>query len=227
MFFALKAEKAYLSDLNKPLINFYNWLKLDPDTLHTMSSSWDRSKDVYLNIRAKFDTDADDLENAARFFYLNCNCFNGIYRTNRSNKYNVPFAGDRMAKTPSLNEVKYFSHRLKSVDFSCRDFRQAIQINLGPQNFFYIDPPYFVDDRRVFLEYGPQYFSKEDLFDLSDLLDDIDRSGGKFMVSYADCTTARQVFLKWQIDCISLTRNVGGFKKTRRRADELVIRNYQ
>lgn len=226
MHFALGPKSAFISDLNKPLANFYAWLKRDPDGLYELASQWDRTKETYLENRASFDTEGCGLIDAAVFYYLNNNCFNGIYRTNKSNKFNVPFGGQRMPKMPSLLEVRYFSAKLNGADFRCLDFREAIGMNLEPGTFFYIDPPYFVDDRRVFREYGPEYFSKRDLQDLSNLLHEIHAVGAKFMLSYADCELARSVFKGWQSDHIKLTRNVGGFKKSRRQDSELVLRNY-
>lgn len=227
VFFALDAEKSRLSDLNWPLVNFFQWLKHDPEGLHQRSTQWRRDKETYLKIRSGFDTESDTLESAASFFYLNANCFNGIYRTNRKNKFNVPFAGSRMAKTPSYEEFFHFSSRLQRAEFDCCDFRKALTRETTPHHFFYIDPPYFVDDRRVFREYGPEYFSRGDLEELACILTDLDRAGAKFLLSYADCELARKLFGPWEIGHLSLTRNVGGFKSNRKREKELIVTNYE
>lgn len=226
MYFALSPENALLSDLNEPLINFYKWLKSEPIKLHKMVSSWDRSKECYLVHRSEFCATGDDLENAARFFFLNNNCFNGIYRTNKKNNFNVPFSGSKMPSLPSVGEFEFFSARLKNARVEKLDFRDAISgVGQAPA-FFYIDPPYFVDERRVFREYGPDYFSREDLHDLAKLLIKIDAAGSKFLLSYADSELARELFSRWQLSEFSLTRNVGGFSGSRKVDTELVFRNF-
>jgi DNA adenine methylase len=226
MHFALDCQTANLSDLNGPLINFFKWLRAAPRALHARSTTWERNKETYLRVRQEFDTSASDIENAAMFYFLNANCFNGIYRTNKSNAFNVPYSGDRTSKYASLEEFEHFSRKLSSAEFSCCDFRVALSQQFCERTFCYIDPPYFVDDRRVFREYGPDHFSQNDLRDLSKLVQKIDAQGASFLISYADCDLARKVFSKWNITQISLARNIGGFHASRRRESELIITNY-
>ncbi len=227
LYFALAPKQALLSDLNWPLVNFYSWLKADPLELHRISSQWERNRATFEAVRADFDTSSNSIESAARFYYLNANCFNGIYRTNRRNKFNVPFSGSRMAKPASVDEFTLFSRKLRSADFKCHDFRVSLSMEASPKHFFYIDPPYFVDDKRVFNEYGPEYFSFDDLVELADILPRLDDAGAKFLLSYADCGLARELFKSWEISELTLTRNVGGFKSSRRRESELIITNFR
>lgn len=227
MHFALNCRTSKLSDLNGPLINFYRWLKNKPKDLHTKSTTWERNKETYLRIRREFDPTANDIENAARFYYLNANCFNGIYRTNKQNTFNVPYSGDRTPKYASIEEFEHFSKKLRSTNFRCCDFRAALSQKFPEKTFCYIDPPYFVDDRRVFREYGPNHFSRADLYDLSKLVEKIHSQGASFLISYADCDLARETFAKWNITQITLARNIGGFNASRRRESELIVTNYE
>lgn len=227
MFFALSPKDARLADLNLPLINFYEWVQKSPSDLYDLVKTWDRTKEQYLFLRSSFDADGRDLVHAAHFYFLNLNCFNGIYRTNLAGKFNVPFASNGTPKMPEKNEFLRLASKSKSAQFTQGDFRKTISNTLsGKETFFYIDPPYYMKDRRVFREYGPKFFGEEDLDDLSGMLDDIDRNDSKFLVSYEDCAIAREVFKRWDIRTLSLTRNVGGFKSSRKAATELVIRNF-
>ena len=50
------------------------------------------SKEFYLELRrAAFET-RDPIQLAANFIYLNRNCFDGLFRTNRAGVFNVPYS---------------------------------------------------------------------------------------------------------------------------------------
>ena len=80
-------KKVLLSDINEELINAYNIIKTDVKRLvielkqHKEYHMTD-SKDYYYEIRKVNPNDLPELEQAARFIYLNKTCFNGLYRVN-------------------------------------------------------------------------------------------------------------------------------------------------
>jgi len=82
-------KRAYLSDLNKELIDTYSTLKTDPEEIIKVLSNYKNTEDFYYKLRNK--NFADPVEQAARFIYLNQTSFNGIYRVNLKGEYNVPY----------------------------------------------------------------------------------------------------------------------------------------
>lgn len=92
MFFDLIPKRAVLSDLNSELVITYNVIRNDLGLLikklkeHQKKNSFE----YYLRIRAQDTKKLSDINNAARFIYLNRTCFNGLYRVNKSGQFNVP-----------------------------------------------------------------------------------------------------------------------------------------
>lgn len=51
--------------------------------------------------------------------------------------------------------------------------------------------------------------------------------GVHFVLSYADCAEAREVFAPWQLGRIRVRRHIAGFVGSRRTAVELLVTNTQ
>ncbi|WP_420719797.1 Dam family site-specific DNA-(adenine-N6)-methyltransferase [Thalassovita sp.] len=98
LFFALAPKSAVLSDQNAWLIRTYQTIRNFPQQVSALSNSFKRDKPTYLTLRAEDHRSMDDVRSAAIFVYLNRNCFNGIFRTNKAGNFNVPFSDSRTGK---------------------------------------------------------------------------------------------------------------------------------
>lgn len=224
LFFAINPTKALLADLNDDLIATYGVLKKNPQKLHRLVASIPRNKKTYLMLRAKKKVTLSKIERAARFIYLNRFCFNGIYRTNKSGDFNVPYAPNGTGQISSLEHFHECAESLERAELRQWDFGVTLS-HVRKGDFVYLDPPYAVEDRRVFCEYGPKTFGKRDLNRLSAHLERINLRGAAFLLSYADCTEARQIFKKWKTKRMLVSRNIAGFSSHRRHAYELLVTN--
>jgi DNA adenine methylase len=88
-----------------------------------------------------------------------------------------------------------------------------------------MDPPYAVQNCRIFRQYGPNCFGTDDLKRLASALPNIDSSGATFLVSYAMCPEALEVFEGWYIRQVRTQRSVAGFSRHRREATEILVSN--
>ena len=100
LLFELSPKKAVINDSNAELINVYRCL-CDEDKFKKMCSvlnhyEKEHSEEFYYEIRNKDRSISSynrlsDYTKAARTIYLNKACFNGLYRVNSKNQFNVPF----------------------------------------------------------------------------------------------------------------------------------------
>ena len=138
----------------------------------------------------------DAADAAARFIFLNRFCFNGLYRTNEDNQFNVPYAPSRTGQLPTVTEMRLIAKVLQSCTIRHGDF-ETVLAQTGEGDFVYLDPPYAVGNRRVFRQYGPSSFGLNDLQRLAEALVSMDARNVKFVLSYADCAEAKQFSQRW------------------------------
>lgn len=224
LFFAIQPSRAVLSDINSELVETFCTVRDHPRAVFNRLHRLPIGKEAYYLIRQEETSRLPLLDRAARFLYLNRYCFNGLYRTNKSGKFNVPYASSKTGQLPTLAALYEASKLLSCAEIISRDFEQTLQ-NVQPGDFVYMDPPYAVQNCRIFRQYGPDCFGTDDLARLASSLPQIDRSGATFLVSYAMCPEAIEVFEGWHIRQVRTQRSVAGFSRHRREAIEILVSN--
>lgn len=228
LFFHLEPSEGALNDRNEELMNAYAVLRKHPRRLYNYLLNLPVNSDFYYDLRRRHPSTLGVIARAARFFYLNRHCFNGIYRTNQSGKFNVPYAGGASTGTfPAYSHWNQCADVLKRVELISDDFESFVLDRVTTNDFVYLDPPYAVSNRRIFSQYSAQTFGLKDIKRLSSVLKEIDRRGAIFLVSYAKSPEAKLLSDGWNVNSTSVQRNVAGFAKHRRRAGEILITNYE
>lgn len=225
LFFDLQPKKAVLSDANKDLIDALRRLKRNPDDLYSEITSIPIGEESYYLVRNN--PCALGISKEARFFYLNRFCFNGIYRTNKSGKFNVPYGGAKTGRIPAIEKWRQCSTLLKHARIIRADFATTTNRHVGKGDFVYLDPPYAVSNRRIFKQYSPSEFGMDDVARLREVLLEIDRRGAKFLVSYAQSPETKIISEGWFVVRTQAQRNIAGFVEHRRRATEVLISNFR
>ncbi len=223
LFFELAPSSAILGDANKDLIEVYRVVRDEPERLYRRLCRIARDLSTYNRWRSMNPKSLDRETRALRFLYLNRNCFNGIYRTNTSGEFNVPMGrrpGDYFSKADLLNCSKL----LQKTVLVAGDFKKTLE-HVTNGDFVYLDPPYAVNSRRVFKEYGKKIFDTSDMPRFMAALSAIDRRGADFLVSYADCAESRLLASRWHSIRLPIRRHVAGFSDNRRIAYEWLISN--
>jgi DNA adenine methylase len=226
LFFDLQPAEAVLSDKNEELIEMYEVVRENPTTVYDNVTALPRDARTYYKQRTLNPASLSALRRASRFIYLNRNCFNGIFRTNQSGLFNVPFSASRTGRFVSRGEFLAAARLLKRAKLRACDFGKTIS-SARNGDFVYIDPPYAVGARRVFRQYDSSPFGPPDLDRLTRHLKSLDERGATFLVSYADSKEARMLARPWHHMRLRIRRQIAGFLNARRNHFELLITNQE
>jgi DNA adenine methylase len=221
LFFDVRPSAATLSDANQRLIQTYTAVRDDlTGVLRQLSNhAANHGPDYYKEARVRLSAAADDTEVAALFIYLNKTCFNGLYRVNRANQFNVPMGS---YKNPAIRDVEALtaaSWALQGVEIAHRGF---LDTPVVPQAFYYFDPPY----HETFANYSSTGFSEDHHRQLAELCGVIAASGGHFLLSNSDTEFVRGLYAAFVIEEVAAMRSVSRVGSQRKRENELLIRNY-
>jgi DNA adenine methylase len=216
-------NKSYISDFNPELICFYNQVKSNLINLITLTHNYNNNVDEYYRIRSI--NPKTELEIAARFYYLNRACFNGLYRVNLSGGFNVPY-GHRDIKIADIEGLKLLSQRLQNTEISCSDFEIALK-NIKEGDFIFLDPPYTVAHNiNGFIEYNQHIFSWEDQQRLASCVEEIINKKAYFLMTNAYHNSIKKLYIgigkHFEIERFStISANVN----SRNKISELLITN--
>jgi DNA adenine methylase len=224
LFFALRPPRALLGDLNEELVATYETVRDEPEAISVRLQKFRRGKKSYYRLRRTNPRRLCRIEGAARFIFLNRFCFNGLYRTNLKGEFNVPYGGARTGDLPTTVQLLAISSVLKHAELRAADFSETLAATKNG-DFVYLDPPFAVQHRRVFRQFGPRFFEIADLERLAACIELLDDRGVTFVLSYAYCKAAVNVFAKWEQRKITVHRNIAGFVQRRRTAMELLVSN--
>lgn len=172
----LNFERCFISDINRWLINLYEWMRLS-DCEITINMKHDGN--VYYANRARFNELAKAVngngiayeesffpyvaELAQLFYYLNRTGFNGLCRFNSSGEFNVPFGKYSKINYATQADFLEYKNQFKNWKFRTASF-EIMKLETG--DFVYADPPY--DDG--FTSYSTDGFSWKKQLLLADKL---------------------------------------------------------
>jgi DNA adenine methylase len=224
LFFAIRPRCSILADLNQELITALLFIKEAPAETHEAVCTLCPSKSVYERLRELDPIDLSPFRRAVRFLYLNRYCFNGVYRTNRSGRFNVPM-GKKTGRVPSRENYLQCAEALQSATLVRDDFSTTLA-RCGPGDFVYLDPPYYKTGRHRG-EYGPIAFTSQDLERLVHALIALDKLGAQFLLSYSDTPILQDMLPRlWNTSLLRVQRHVSGFRATSHHVDEILVKNY-
>ena len=222
LFFHLKPQKAYVSDLNQNLVDTYLGIKNDPEKVIEIINTYPNEPEAFCKIRDSSPVTQE--ERAAWMLYVNKCGFNGLYRVNKNGKCNVAF-GKRKRPTydfDNLREVSKFLQNSPGIDISQGNYKKILPL-VKSGDFVYLDPPYY----GTFTGYTAETFKDSDLQDLVAFVDDLVAKGAKVLVSNSNHEHVREAFQHYQIIQVHLTWVVSGKSKGIKKGDtELLIKTW-
>lgn len=234
LFFELQPQKSHINDMNSELITSYRVIKNEVEELieKLKTHQKNNSKEYYLTIRnmdrVKSIEEYSDVERAARFIYLLKVNFNGIYRVNSKNQFNVPFGDNKNPKILEEELLRDISEFLNfyEVIITNTDFEECIK-NAKKGDFVYFDPPYIpISVTSSFTSYTKDGFSNDEQCRLKKVMDELTQKGVFVMQSNSDTVITRELYKEYNIVEVYATRSINSDPKKRGKIKELIIKNY-
>lgn len=176
----MSPEKAFISDINSNLINFYkeiasnkfplikkelleleklyqenNKIFLENKKTNNKGLIKNPNEELYYNIRKMFNNDNERKYNYATIYYfINKLAYSGMIRYNSKGKFNVPYGRYKNFNTSLLT----FEHhnQLKRTEIHNGSYEKGFDLATS-KDFIFLDPPYDC----VFSDYGNEVFTGE------------------------------------------------------------------
>lgn len=187
IFFAKdKVKRNIMNDLDSDLINTYIHIRDHSEELINFLDGIPASKELHSFYKNEF-SPKNDLERAARWYYLNRTSYSGIM--NMKNCYWG--YGEKYSMRPENwpRSIRKTSLKLKGVEFTKLDFEDVI--NSAPDNsFLFVDPPYFNADQDKFYTHS---FNLEDHIRLSKVLK-INSHRLSFLLTYDNSPEVHELY---------------------------------
>jgi DNA adenine methylase len=224
IFFALRPELAVISDINRDLINTYRVVRDHAPDIIARLKRLRVDQETFSRIRAL--EPRDPIRRAVRFLYLNRTAFGGIYRLNRSGKFNVPFGGGQ--RTPEVlwreglllkaSALLLSGARIRHADF------EPIMEHAENGDVVYCDPTYTVaHENNGFLRYNERNFSWADQVRLADAARRAVSRGATVIISNAEHHCIRQLYNGADLQILQRHSTVSSSISGRRPVRELLI----
>jgi DNA adenine methylase len=193
-----KLEKAVINDINEDLINTYKTIASNPKELisileifqnefHSLEGNEDNKKLYYYQRRELYNTRKEEQSGqAALFIFLNRTCFNGLYRVNSKNLYNVPMGGYKKPTICDKENILAVSNVLQKVEILSGDFEQTLNYTNG-NSLFYFDPPYKpLSETSSFNSYSKDDFNDIEQIRLKGFCSKLDALNHTWILSNSD-----------------------------------------
>jgi len=226
LFFALQPERAVIADANHRLMCTYAALAGEPEKVIMLLRKHDFNHidDYYYKAR---DVDIDTRstsEIAAWFIYLNKTCFNGLYRVNKSGKFNVPIGSYKNPMICDEENLRACSAALAGVTIRRSDFEETVAA-AKEGDLAYFDPPYVpVTKTADFASYTADGFTYKDQVRLRDCALALKRRGVHVMLSNSATLLVESLYDEhFTLDRVECRRNVNSKAGGRGPVGEYII----
>jgi len=222
---------AHLSDANLELVHAYTVVKRDVEGLIRLLERHEkryRKAPVNYYYKLRSARTDNELESAARFIALNKTCYNGLYRVNRSGKFNVPkgrYANPAICDRKQLRNASIALNASGAKIAAC-DYKQALK-KAREGDFVYLDPPFYpLSATAHFVAYTRKGFDEKDQIELAQVFRELDRKGCKVLLSNSDTELTRELYSEFDQSSSAVLRAISCKGSRRTGYCELLVHNY-
>jgi DNA adenine methylase len=219
-----------ISDINKDLIETFKVVRDNPKELIKNLKYFKKrnSKEFYYKSRKKFNENRfKGIKRYAAFIYLNKTCFNGLYRVNSKNEFNVPRGKYKNPEIFNEETILLASKLLQGVKIICQDYEKTLKY-IEKDDFVYLDPCYDPLKRTSFANYTPKRFSDKDNERLSIFVAKLKRIGAKVLLSNNITDNVERLYSQKEYNRVVVfcSRSINCNRDQRGVIPEFLIKNY-
>lgn len=242
-------DEVYISDVNSELIGTYKAIRDDHERLIGLLKQYEAEylalsegkprQGRYYEARDRFNelkmspSDSVNTEIAALLIFLNRTCFNGLYRVNAKNLFNVPSGRYKNPRICDEANIRAVSEKLQNVEIVCGDYHESDSF-IDENTFVYMDPPYRpLSETSNFNSYAKDSFNDESQKELAEYFRHLSDKGAKVMESNSDPKNVDpddnffdDIFEGFNISRIKASRMINSKGDGRGKINELLITNY-
>ncbi len=229
VFFALKergllgTKKARLSDINQELVNAYQVVRDDVESLIGLLKTHKNEEEYYYKMRALDPQTLDPLERASRLIYLNKTCFNGLFRENQKGQFNVPFGRYPHPQICDAEVLLSAHYALKGTTIEVASFEETFEA-AASGDFVYFDPPYApLSPTSSFVNYHAGGFHEKEHIQLADGIQKLAERGVNVMASNSSVPWIRTLYQDCFTEEVLASRSINSRSDKRGRVLELLI----
>ena len=228
LYFDHQPRESIIADSNPELINLYNVIASNPKEVIKLLKEYLNDSEFFYQMRAKDRLLLSCEEAAARTIYLNRTCFNGLYRVNRKNEFNVPFGRYKNPLICDVSNILNVSKLLKSTEIVCGDYKDVLKKHAKPNDFIFLDPPYLpISEYSDFKRYTKEQFYEEDHRDLADEVHRLYDMGCNIVLTNSNNPLVHELYGKYKIEIHQTRRNINSNGSKRTGEDVIVIAKHE
>jgi DNA adenine methylase len=225
-------NKAKISDVNEELMITYRAIRDNVSEVLLYLNQLEqehqskKSEEYFYKVRELNTWDLDSPQVAARMIYLNKTCFNGLYRVNKSGRFNAPYGHYKNPTICNPKELIKVSRTLQNVQITIQDFEAAVT-NIKSSDAAYFDPPYWPVKAGSFTEYTGGGFDSLDQERLANLAQKLKKKGVYALFSNSDVPSIMELYAGLHIEKVLVPRRINSDGKGRGKITEVLIETKQ
>jgi DNA adenine methylase len=223
MFFALQPRSGVIADSNPELVNLYRCIADNVDLVIKRLQNFKNTESEFYEVRDLCFGDLEKEYAAARTIYLNHTCFNGLYRVNKSGKFNVSFGRYKNPRFCQSEILFAASNALQGIDIICGDYKDVLLKTAKSGDFVFLDPPYLpVSQYADFKRYTKEQFYEEDHRDLAEEVARLQKLGCHVVLTNSNHPLVHELYEPYEIEVVNTRRNINSKGKKRTGEDVIV-----
>ena len=237
-------KNVIINDINKDLTDCYLTIKNEVSALINVLSKWEKEyhtlndciekrKEYYYEKRVLYNSrKSTKLTQSALFIFLNRTCFNGLYRVNSKNEFNVPIGSYKEPQICNSKNLIAVSELLQRVTVLNGDYSETLKYT-DNNTLFYFDPPYKpLSKTSNFNSYAKDEFDDKQQIRLKEFCDQLDEDNYQWILSNSDVKGKDdannffdELFNNFSVNRVSVNRLINPYQANNEKISELLITN--